>query len=137
MRDRWKRHQRAGRQAAPATASSSEDEGDDEEDEDAAADDESLAEWITAEILETRGAKAAERDAAVQRILAHGSSHGSLKTALGLPAGAPEAEVGSQLRHLLRLLHPDYSINQHLQEKQQGRVEKAFKRLNSMREVGT
>ena len=117
--------------------SSSSDDDDDGAGAVAAAeeDDELVGGWVTDEIRELRGAKAAERDAAVQRILgkSKGSSCPSLEDALGVAQLASESEVGRHARKLLRLLHPDYSINVPLKgTKQQRRIEKAFKRLNEL-----
>ena len=118
-----------------------EEEEEEEDEEEAAAEaaaaeeEDELVDWVTDEIRELRGAKAAERDAAVQRILgkSKGSSCPSLEDALGVAQLASESEVGRHARKLLRLLHPDYSINVPLKgTKQQRRIEKAFKRLNEL-----
>ena len=49
---------------------------------------------------------------------------------------ASEVEVHKQVKKLLRLLHPDYSINQPLKgTKKHARIEAAFKKLNGLREA--
>ena len=52
------------------------------------------------------------------------------------PVLASEVEVHKQVKKLLRLLHPDYSINQPLKgTKKHARIEAAFKKLNGLREA--
>ena len=89
-----------------------------------------MAEWVTEEVLEARGAKVAERDAAVERILAHGRP--TLKEALGATPEGETLEQGTHVRRLLRLLHPDYSLNLALRGKPLRRTLRAFKRLNGL-----
>ena len=82
-----------------------------------------------------REAKAAERDAAVKRVLARSSR--TLKAALGLRELASEAEVISSTRQLMRLLHPDFTINIPLKgTKRYAKITAAFKKLNGLRDVG-
>ena len=55
--------------------------------------------------------------------------------ALGLEASATDAEVASTVRRLLRLLHPDFSINLASKgTRRHQRIEAAFKRLNGLRD---
>ena len=62
--------------------------------------------------------------------------HRNLKAAIGLGVLASEVEVHKQVKKLLRLLHPDYSINQPLKgTKKHARIEAAFKKLNGLREA--
>ena len=83
---------------------------------------------------ESRAAKAAERDMAVTRILA--ARPRDLKGALRLGVLATEAEVGKRVKTLLRLLHPDFGINQQLKGTKKGaRIDAAFKKLNELRTV--
>ena len=82
---------------------------------------------------DSRAAKAAERDAAVTRILLRGTL--SLKAAMGMSLLASEGEVAKRVKHYMRLLHPDFSINQPLKgTKKHARIEAAFKKLNGLRE---
>lgn len=84
------------------------------------------------QIAKMRLERVAERDGAAQRILAMSSK--TLHDALGLPASASDAEVDSSVRKLLRLLHPDYSINLKIKgTRKQQRIEAAYKRLNGLR----
>ena len=78
--------------------------------------------------------KVRERDEAARRILAHSST--TLMQALGLEERASDAEIAKTVRRLLRLLHPDYSINLELDTstKRHRRIEAAFKRLNGLRD---
>ena len=86
-------------------------------------------EWLSEDVRRAREMRVAERDVAAQQVL----ESRSLVEALGM-ADASEAEVGTRVRRLMRLLHPDYSINSALRgTKQQRRIEKAFKKLNSLR----
>ena len=63
-------------------------------------------------------------------------SNRNLKAAIGLGVLASEVEVHKQVKKLLRLLHPDYSINQPLKgTKKHARIEAAFKKLNGLREA--
>ena len=92
-----------------------------------------------------RAAKIGERDAAVRIVLARGSR--TLRAALGMSddgeaAGggdvgcASDADVRKAALRTLRLLHPDYSINQPLKgTKRHARIEAAFKKLSSLKEV--
>jgi len=80
-----------------------------------------------------RRVRAKERDLAARRILAHSSK--SLTQALGLASDACDCEVERSVRRVLRLLHPDYSINLALRGTlQHQRIEAAFKRLNGLRD---
>lgn len=81
-----------------------------------------------------RKLKAKERDEAAKRILAHSSK--TLMDALGLRLDASDGEVDKCVRHILRLLHPDYAINRCLGEgtRRKLRIEAAFKRLNGLRD---
>ena len=82
---------------------------------------------------EARDAKSVERDLAVRQILARGSRN--LRTALGLRLACPEDEVRKRVRQLLRLLHPDFTINLPLKgTKHHARILAAFKKLNELRE---
>lgn len=100
-----------------------------EEDEDV---DEAGASDEEREQAQARRAKAKERDDAARRILAYSSK--TLTEALGLEVDATDAEVDSCVRRLLRLLHPDYSINLAMAgTRRQQRIEAAFKRLNGLR----
>lgn len=83
------------------------------------------------QLVAARAAKAKERDDAARRILAHSSR--TLTDALGLPTKASDTEVARAVRSLLRLLHPDFAINQGLTGARQQRIEAAFKRLNGLR----
>ena len=87
------------------------------------------------QLAAARAIKAVEREHAVQRILAQNRKDDpkTLKQALGLSPDSSDVEVERHMRRVLRLLHPDYSINQHLPQKQHGRVDAAFKRLNGLR----
>ena len=50
---------------------------------------------------------------------------------------ASDETVHKKIKQLLRLLHPDYSINQPLKgSKKHARIEAAFKKLNGLREAG-
>ena len=82
-----------------------------------------------------RSAKAAERDAAIKLILARGSR--TLHAALGVGDGAvSDAEVKKRALKLLRLLHPDFSINlPHKGTKKHMRIEAAFKKLSVLRDA--
>ena len=140
MRDRW---QQARSQAWEATDPFAKwrgttVEGDDGlavEDDD--ADEEELEDGndLTDEerqLAAARRAKARERDIAARRVLAHSSK--TLMDALGLEQAASDAEVSSAMRKILRLLHPDYSINMAEKgTKRHRRIEAAFKRLSSLR----
>lgn len=85
------------------------------------------------QLAAARKAKAQERDQAARRILARSSR--TLMEALGLAEDASDAEVDSTVRRLLRLLHPDYSINLALKgTRRHLRIEAAFKRLNGLRD---
>ena len=57
--------------------------------------------------------------------------------ALGLNADASDSEVDTSVRHILRLLHPDYAINRCLGDgtRRKLRIEAAFKRLNGLRDA--
>ena len=80
-----------------------------------------------------RKARAKERDVAARRILAHSSR--TLMDALGLAATATDSEIESTVRRLLRLLHPDYSINLSIKgTRAHARITAAFKRLNGLRD---
>ena len=97
-------------------------------------DDQSLAEWVTDEILEHRSAKEVERDEAVRTIL----KARCLTDALGLTHAADESEINPRARKLLQLLHPDFPINLAIKgTKKQLRIEAAFKKLNGLRESAT
>ena len=88
---------------------------------------------VDAALAESRAAKAAERDAAVTRILNKGNRR--LRPALGVSVLLPDAEVQKQVRKLLRLLHPDFGINLDLKgTKKHARIVAAFKKLNGLRE---
>ena len=84
--------------------------------------------------LIARKLKAEERDEAAKRVLAHSSK--TLMGALGLRADASDSEVDKCVRHVLRLLHPDYAINRCLAEgsRRKMRIDAAFKRLNGLRD---
>jgi len=70
---------------------------------------------------------------AARRILAYSSK--TLTDALGLPHDATDTEVDSTVRKVLRLLHPDYSINLSIKgTRRHMRIEAAFKRLNGLRD---
>ena len=86
----------------------SEEEDDDDENEDEEADLVDLTDE-EARQAEARAARIAERDGVVQRILALSSN--TLHDALGLPPGVSDAHVERSVRKMLRLLHPDFSIN--------------------------
>jgi len=80
-----------------------------------------------------RDAKSVERDLAVRQIL--GCTKKNLRTALGLKLACTDDEVRKHVKHLLRLLHPDYNINLALKgTKHHARIENAFKKLNELRE---
>ena len=142
MKDRWQSsRQQAAEQPAPtdpyAEWRGTTVEGDDgalDEDEEAEGEeveDDGLSEEEHA-LAASRSAKARERDVAARRILAHSSR--SLMDALGLAESATDAEMSSAVRKVLRLLHPDFSINLATKgTKRQRRIEAAFKRLNSLR----
>lgn len=106
-----------------------------EEDDDDDEGEEELPEDATEEErlqLAARKAKAKERDVAARRILAHSSK--TLMDALGLPETASDVEVDRTMRKVLRLLHPDYSINLASKgTRRHERIEAAFKRLNGLR----
>ena len=77
-------------------------------------------------------ALAAERDAAAKRILARSSR--TLADALNLADAANEAELQRAVRRLLRLLHPDYTINRTIKgSKKHQYIDAAYKRLNGLR----
>ena len=81
-----------------------------------------------------KDARVAERDDAVRRVLLKSST--TLKRAAGLKYSASEDDVRKRVRTLLRLLHPDYSLNQPLLgSKQYGRIEAAFKKLSALRDA--
>ena len=127
MRDRWQKLRDAEAAAAwdEYILTESESEGDD---------DQSLAEWVTDEILEHRSAKEVERDEAVRTIL----KARCLTDALGLTHAADESEINPRARKLLQLLHPDFPINLAIKgTKKQLRIEAAFKKLNGLRESAT
>ena len=146
MRDRWKAYQEFCRQQAAGgretggastgdDSSSEDDDDDDDDDADADADGTDgggadLEEWVTDEIRQMRSLKAAERDDAVKRLLASRSP--TLEDALGIAQLDAGGEVARHVRKLLRLLHPDFGINQGLGGKHQRHVERAFKRLNGL-----
>ena len=89
--------------------------------------------WANEASSESREAKAEERDIAVKRVLAKSAK--TLKAALGLKPLASDAEVRKRVRQLLRLLHPDFSMNLELKgTKQHARIESAFKKLNGLRD---
>ena len=82
---------------------------------------------------ESRDTKIAERDAVVKRVLRRDSK--TLHAALGLKPRADPAEVRKRARNLLRLLHPDYGINQAQKgTKAYVRIEAAFKKLSGLRD---
>ena len=82
-----------------------------------------------------RADKSAERDAAVRRILSKAPRCRSLRMATGLNLDASDAELKRKALFLLRLLHPDFSLNLPLKgTKQHMRIEAAFKRLNGLRD---
>ena len=127
MRDKWRKFRDADDEAADDYILTESDEENDE-------DDESLAEWVTDEILEHRTAKEVERDEAVRTIL----KARSLTDALGLTHTADEGEVNPRVRKLLQLLHPDFAINLAIKgTKKQLRIEAAFKKLNGLRGSAT
>ena len=83
-----------------------------------------------------RDEKAAERDAAVSRILARTPQCRSLRMATGLSLAASDSELRKKSLLLLRLLHPDYVINLPLKgTKQHARIEAAFKKLSALRDI--
>ena len=86
-------------------------------------------------IDESRSAKAVERDAAIRLILARRSR--TLRAAMGLEAGMEDdAEVKKRALKLLRLLHPDFTINHPLKgTKKHMRIEAAFKKLSCLRDA--
>lgn len=143
MKDRWQSsRQQAAEQPAPtdpyAEWRGTTVEGDDgaldedEEAEDEEVEDDGLSEEEHA-LAASRSAKARERDVAARRILAHSSR--SLMDALGLAATATDSEIESTVRRLLRLLHPDYSINLSIKgTRAHARITAAFKRLNGLRD---
>ena len=148
MKDRWQSsrqqaaEQRAAEQRAPtdpfAEWRGTTVEGDggaldeDEEAEDEEVEDDRLSEEERA-LAAARSAKGRERDVAARRILAHSSR--SLMDALGLAATATDSEIESTVRRLLRLLHPDYSINLSIKgTRAHARITAAFKRLNGLRD---
>ena len=92
-----------------------------------------LASALLLQII-ARKLKAKERDEAAKRILAIRSK--TLLDALGLGADASDSEVDKCVRHMLRLLHPDYAINRCLGDgtRRKLRIEAAFKRLNGLRD---
>ena len=74
------------------------------------------------------------RDAAVRKVLLKSSR--TPNSAVGLKHSASDAEVRKRVRSLLRLLHPDYSLNQPLKgSKAHTRIEAAFKKLNGLRDA--
>ena len=57
--------------------------------------------------------------------------------AVGCDLAASPAEVRKRALKLLRLLHPDFSLNLPLKgTKKHARIETAFKKLNELRETG-
>ena len=79
-----------------------------------------------------RDEMAVERDLAVQRVMSKNSK--TLRDALGLKPLATDQQVSKRLRQLLRLLHPDASINQPLKgTKHLARIEGAFKKLSALK----
>ena len=79
-----------------------------------------------------RDEMAVERDLAVQRVMSKNSK--TLRDALGLKPLATDQQVSKTLRQLLRLLHPDASINQPLKgTKHLARIEGAFKKLSALK----
>jgi U4/U6.U5 tri-snRNP-associated protein 1 len=57
-----------------------------------------------------------------------------VRAALGLKPLATDQQVSKRLRQLLRLLHPDASINQPLKgTKHLARIEGAFKKLSALK----
>ena len=86
-----------------------------------------------ADLRESRDAKVAERDRAVKQVLDRGSK--TLKRAVGLRPLSTEAQVRKESLKLMRLLHPDFGINQPLKGTKQGaRIVAAFKKLNDLRD---
>ena len=81
-----------------------------------------------------RFAKAAERDDAIKMILARSSR--TLRAALGMDEEASDADIKRRALKLLRLLHPDFSINIPLKgTKRHARIEGAFKKLSVLRDA--
>ena len=116
---------------------SEDDDDDDDDDDDGEGEEEAAAEELDEEgraQAAQRAARVAERDEAARRVLSRESK--TLMEALGLQESADDAEVDKTVRRLLRLLHPDYTINQALREgsRKQLRIDAAFKRLNGLRE---
>ena len=86
-------------------------------------------------LREVHDERMAERDAAVKRILAKQPRCRSLRQAVGLNLAASDAEVNKKVLKLLRLLHPDFSLNLSIKgTKQHARIEAAFKRLAGLRD---
>jgi len=136
MREKWRQWSAPSPRHWEPTDPFAEHRGelDDEEEEEEA--EEALGGDATEEEVQqaaARKAKARERDQAARRILARSSR--TLMEALGLHEEASDAEVDSTVRKLLRLLHPDYSINLALKgTRRHQRIEAAFKRLNGLRD---
>ena len=75
-----------------------------------------------------------ERDAAIKTILQRGSR--TVRQALGVEDRTPDDEVRKRVRQLLRLLHPDFTINIPLKgTKKHMRIEAAFKKLSGLRDA--
>ena len=145
MRDAWRAARKptdpyAEWREGGANAEDSEEEDDDEDDveidlTDAACAVEAAEAMTPEEQLqaELRASRTAERDQAASRVLALSST--TLHEALGLGARASDAQIDRAVRKLLRLLHPDYSINLDIKgTKKQQRIEAAFKRLNGLKQ---
>jgi hypothetical protein len=140
MRDRWESKWRSAPPLLPREkadpyaewrGTTGNDDASEESDEE-----ESLPEGASEEEVAqalARKARAKERDVAARRILAHSSR--TLMDALGLAATATDSEIESTVRRLLRLLHPDYSINLSIKgTRAHARITAAFKRLNGLRD---
>jgi hypothetical protein len=82
--------------------------------------------------------RVAVRDEAVRRLLVKHPRCRSLRAAVGCSLSVPEAEVRKRALKLLRLLHPDFSLNMQLKgTKAHVRIEAAFKRLTGLRDDAT
>ena len=147
MRDAWRA--RASREPAdpyaewrepssarPGGSRSAREEEEEEEDDEGDDDEEAVdvADMTEEErqMAELRATRIKERDEGARRILALSSR--TFHDALGLEEDASDADIDSRVRKLLRLLHPDYSINLSIKgTRKQQRIEAAYKRLNGLR----
>ena len=111
MRDAWKASRAPTDHYAEWREHGESSEEEEEEEEEETEDHEGGLDPTDEErcVAVARAARIAERDGVVQRILALSSN--TLHEALGINPGASDAQVEKTVRLMLRLLHPDFSIN--------------------------